>query len=299
MKKLAAVVTCVDSGPLAEEALHYLRENSDPEITTLILVDNGSYTALPKYDADIVVRYDKNIGANAVFHRLIPNLEALDIDVVAYLHCDVMVREKHWDHIILNYFNNDKKLGVVGFVGSNEIDGAGGRGGGTMSSFVGAEYNTGWASPAAVHGAKAIGLNPAAVLDHAAMIFPLHILKELPKQEEMHTPGHFYDRVLSCEILHRGYHMAVVGIACDHFSGGTGLCKVPGEHIGLKNRNALYREWLADHHLPADTENPDLEVYKEGERRFLSKWLHELKFIPVYVNSKYQIKHSFDRDFEM
>jgi len=291
MKKLAAVVTCMDSGPLAEEALHYLKENSDPEITTLILVDNGSYTPLPKYDADVVVRYEENIGANAVFHRLIPDLETLDIDVVAYLHCDVMVREKNWDHRLLEYFNADDKLGLVGFVGSNEIDGAGGRGSGTMCSFIGAEYNTGWASPASVHGYTATGLHPAAVLDHAVMVFPLHVLKELPKQEEMHTPGHFYDRILSCEILHRGYHLAVAGIACDHFSGGTGLCKAPGEHIGLKNRNELYRKWLGENGLSANTENPDMDIYTEGERRFLGKWRDELHFIPLRVSVDYSIIH--------
>ncbi len=291
MKTLAAVVTCIDSGPLAEEALHYLRENSDPDITTLILVDNGSYTPLPKYDADIVVRYEENIGANAVFHRLIPKLEELEIDVVAYLHCDFMIREKHWDHILLHHFNEDDKLGLVGFIGSSEIDGLGGRGGGTMSSFIGEKYTTGWGTAASVHGAYVIDINPAAVLDHASMVFPVHILKELPAQEDMHTPGHFYDRVLSCEVLYRNYHVAIVGIDADHFSGGTGLCRVPGEQLGLVNRDALYRKWLKEHNLPADVENPDIEIYKEGERRFLGKWRDELKFIPLRVNPDYSITH--------
>ena len=43
-------------------------------------------------------------------------------------------------------------------------------------------------------------------------------------------------------------------------SGGTGLCKVPGEQLGRKHRDDCYRKWLAKHDLPADTENPDLEI---------------------------------------
>ncbi len=291
MKKLAAVVTCMDSGPLAEEALHYLRENSDPNVTTLILVDNGSYIPLSKYDADVVIRFEENIGANAVFHRVIPKLDELEIDVVAYFHCDFMIRERGWDHRILACFNADKDLGLVGFIGSSEIDGAGGRGRGTMSSFIGAEYNTGWAAKASVHGRTAIGVHPAAVLDHASMIFSVQLLQTLPPQEATHTPGHFYDRVLSCEVLQRGYRIAIVGIACDHFSGGTGLCKALGEHKGVVNRDELYRKWLVAHNLPSDTENPDLEVYKEGERRFLGKWRDQLRFIPLRVNSDYSITH--------
>jgi len=283
MKKLAAVVTCVDSGPLAEEALQYLRANSDSETTTLILIDNGSYTPLPRYDADILIRYPENIGGNAVFHELLPELELLRIDVVAYLDCDLMVRDPNWSKKILDCFNADPLLGMVGFVGSNEIDGSGGRGRGTMSSFIGSTYRTGHASPASVHGKVATHVHPAAVLDHCSMIFSLKVLKGLPSQKEIHTPGHFYDRVLSCEILNRGYHMAVVGVACDHFSGGTGN--------GVINRDNLYRKWLTAHNLPADTENPDMEIYKEGERRFLSKWRDELKFIPLLVNNDYSINH--------
>ncbi len=291
MKTIAAVITCVDSGPLAEEALHYLKENSDPEITTLILVDNGSYTPLPRYDADLCIRYEQNIGANAVFHRIILFLRDLEVDIVAYFHCDLMVRESKWDHKLLAIFNDDPLLGLVGFVGSSEIDGSGGRGRGTISSFIGAEYETGYASPASAHGYVATGVHPAAVLDHASMIFPVKILKELPPQEGTYTPGHFYDRILSCELLDRDYHLAVVDIKCDHFSGGTGLCKAPGEHLGVVNRNEFYTKWLKENNISWIGDNPDLEVYKIGEKIFLDKWLREKRFIPLSVDSNYNIKH--------
>ncbi len=283
MKKIAVVITCLDSGPLAEESLRYVKENSDPEITTLILVDNGSYTALPKYSADILVRYEENIGMNAVYHRIIPLLDELDIDIAAYLHCDFLMREPEWDHQTIACFNQDPLLGLIGFVGSNDIGGDGGRGLGTISSFIGAKYDMGQATPAQVHGAVATGVHPAAVLDACAMVFSLSVLKELPKQEEMHTPGHFYDRVMSCEVLHRGYHIAVLGFKCDHMSDGTA--------DGIPNRDQFYREWLAEHDLPANTASPDKEIYIEGERLFLSRWRDELHFIPLHVNEDYSISH--------
>ena len=283
MKKIAAIITCLDSGPLAEESLRYLKENSDPDITTLFLVDNGSYEKLPVYDANILYRYPENIGMNAVYHRIIPLLETFEIDIAAFLHCDFLMREPGWDHKILECFNNDPLLGLVGFVGSNEIGGDGGRGLGTISSFIGDKYDMGQASEAKVHGAIATGVHPAAVLDACSMVFSLDVLKELPKQEEMHTPGHFYDRVMSCEILQRGYHIAVLGFKCDHMSDGTAN--------GCPNRDQFYRKWLVEHNLPADTADPDAEIYMEGERRFLRRWRDELNFIPLKVNADYSITH--------
>ncbi len=283
MKKLAAIITCVDSGPLAEEALYYLRENSDPEITTLIHVDNGSYTPLLKYDADILIRYEENIGMNAVYHTIIPMLEKQNIDIAAYLHCDFLMREPEWDYKTLECFRQDSLLGLIGFVGSNDIGGDGGRGLGTISAFVGDKYKMGQATAAKVHGAVATGTHPAAVLDACAMVFSLNVLKELPKQEEMHTPGHFYDRIMSCEVLRRGYHIAVLGFKCDHMADGTAE--------GIPNRDQFYRQWLAEHDLPANTATPDVEIYLEGERRFLRRWRDELHFIPLHVNDDYSITY--------
>ncbi len=292
MTKMVAAVSCVDSGQMAEEALYYLRQNSDPEVTKIILIDNGSYDPLQKYDADAVVRFDPNIGGNAVFHRMLSVLEhEYQTDLVAYFHCDLMIREKGWDHRVIDYFQKDPLLGLAGFIGSSEIGADGGRGSGTISSFIGAEYRTGWASPAKIHGAVAVDTHPAAVLDHASMIFPLDILKQLPKQEDMHTPGHFYDRVLSCEVLSRGYHIAVLGIQCDHFSGGTGMGKVPGEQKGPRNRDEMYIRWLTANNMTWNKDNPDLTIYVEGEKRFLSKWRDELHFIPLRVNSDHSINH--------
>ena len=296
-KRLAAVMTCVDSKELAEEALHYLKENTTPELTEIILVDNGSYTPLPKYDADRIIRFEENIGVNAVFHRTLPDLEANGFTHVAHLHCDVMVREKEWDEFLLFAFDTDPKLALVGLLGSNEIDGAGGRGLGTASSFFGGEYNTGWASKAEIHGRRVRGKDAAAVVDHLFMSFPLEKLKQLPPQEEAgYAPHHFYDRILACEILDRGWHIALLGLDVDHFGGGTGLCKVPheGPELGVVNRDELYRRWLTSKGIPfaPDANNLDYIVYTEAEKIFLNKWRDETHFVPFKVSPNHDITHT-------
>ena len=293
--RLAVVIFCFDSGPLAEEALEHIKRTVNSETTISVLYDNGSRTPLPKYDADYLIRQDPNIGANAIYHRMIPQLDYYGVDYVAYFHCDIMMVEEGWDKRVIEVFDDDPKMGLMGFAGSNEIDGGGGRGRGTITSFAGKEYRTGWSSPAAAHGGKATGVHPAVVLDACSMIFRLSLLKELPNQEETHSPGHFYDRVLSCEVVDRGYRVAVIGCECDHFSEGTGPCKVPGETLGIANRDECYVRWLESRGVEYNKtirNAADVAVYLEGEKFFLSRWRDEKAFIPVTVDANFEVKHS-------
>lgn len=308
-KRLAAVITVVDSWEVAQESLKYLTESSTPELTEVILLNNGSFEG-PKEDLTVkypkdfaFVEFPENVGANGVFHKMLPVLDKMNtqwpekynFDVVAYFHNDLMVREPNWDSRILQAFDKDSNLALAGFLGSNEIDGAGGRGLGTTSSYMGLEYETISATPAEIHGRRTIGTEAAAVLDHVSMIFRIAMLKQLPASEESgYAPHHFYDRILSCEVLNRGWHIAMIGIQCDHSGGGTGLCKVPheGPELGVLNRDELYKKWLTQKEIPFTAEdNLDLLVYKEAERIFLDKWRDSMQFVPVKVASDYTVGH--------
>jgi hypothetical protein len=206
-----------------------------------------------------------------------------------------MVYEKGWDHRMIDAFERDENLAIVGFVGSNEIDMAGGRGLGTTTSFMGRPCRTGNTSAAEVHGARTRGIQPAGVLDHCAMIFRLSALRKFPPQETFHTPGHFYDRIICCIAISQGYHLATMGIECDHFGGGIGLCKVPGKQKGILNRDQHYQKWLTEHGVPYDPKHIDLAMYKESEHRYLSKWRDETHFIPFRVLRDYRVVHSHPR----
>lgn len=288
MPKLVVVVTCVDAPETVAECLHWLDVNTSDQ-TTVMLLDNGSKVPLAQGPADRLVRFHENIGGNAVFHAMLPHLDAEGADLVAYLHCDMMVRELNWDLRVIQAFVDDPILALCGFVGSSEVDERGGRGAGTALNFLGASYpNYGPSSPTHHHGRSMSGIMPAAVLDHCSMIFRISVLRQLPTQEQHYAPGHFYDRICCAECIHQGYHVAVIGIQCDHLSGGIGA--------GMESQLALYRKWLTSQGLPWEPGHEDRAVYIESERRFFARFRDELKLIPYGVNADYSVIH-FVREF--
>lgn len=284
MKRLAVVVSCVDAPELAKECTKWLRQHSSPE-TEIILCDNGSCPPLPKFYADRIVRFHQNIGGNAVFHAMIPHLEALGVEFVAYLHCDLMVRQDNWDQFVMGAFDADPLLALCGFVGSTEMDELGGRGGGTMLNYAGSFYpGFGQATAAEAHGIRHTGIRAGAVLDHCSMIFRLSALKTLPPQEGNYAPGHFYDRICSAEVVNRGFHLALVGVLCDHFSGGVAA--------GMASQLEVYKRWLRKEGVPYDPNHVDKAVYIESERRFLNRFRdQQFQMIPYRVNPDYSITH--------
>lgn len=283
MARMAVVVSCVNAPALAEECTKWLLANTSAN-SIVFLLDNGSTPPLPKFDADKLVRFHENIGGNAVFHDMLPHLDAFGVEFVAFLHCDMMVREQNWDYRIIKAFDADPKLALCGFVGSYEIDEHGGRGGGTALSYVGDHYpGFGTATKAEDHGRRLGELEPAAVLDHCSMIFRVSALKQLLPQPGNYAPGHFYDRICCAQCIHNGWHVGMIGIACDHFSGG-----VAG---GMESQLALYRKWLTEEGLTWAPGREDQAVYVESERRFLSRFRDKYKLIPYRVHSDYSVTH--------
>lgn len=286
--KLAVVVYSVNNPLWTYYALEHLQRTIDPVITDVFLVDNGSNPPYseqtPRSYYDELIRYDENIGGNAVFHRWMTDnwFEGYDLpEFVAFFHCDLMIHEQLWDWRVIEAFERDEKLNLIGFAGSNEIDQLGGRGAGTMLNYRGANFPwVGQASPAEAHGRRMANFEPAAVLDHMSMIFRRSELEQLTPQEGHYAPFHFYDRILSCEVLERGGHIGVLGIDCDHFSGGT--------TGGNKEADSLMREWLDKEGVPYDPERPDIAMYWESERRFKERYIHT-GFAPLRVLPDYSI----------
>lgn len=237
-------------------------------------------TVAPKTCTIKAFRKDKNIGVYPTFWW---GLSVATGDVLAFLHSDLMVAEKGWDKRVLEAFEADSTLGMVGFIGSNEIDGAGGRGLGTCSNFMGQTYKSSskdgvkeWTgSPAEPHGRRMTGLEPAMVEDGCAMIFRRSCLEAISQRADF-PPHHFYDRLLSCEVREKGYWMATLGIGCDHISGQT------------VNQEASYgdmaREWCEAHGLTMEgSHNWDNVVYREAERQWLKEYRDEKHLIPCRV----------------
>lgn len=280
MTRLAAIVYSTDHDFFIQTAVSYLREASDPYLTEIVVVDNGSSDPFPA-SGDRLIRYESNIGGNAVFHRWLSDdwFKGGPPEFLAFLHCDLFVHEHHWDQRVVDAFDADPKLDLIGFVGSTQIDPRGGRGSGTMLNFTGAFFEgIGVGSPAEKHGARVRDLRPSAVVDHCAMIFRRSTLEQLTPQEGTYAPEHFYDRLMSCEVLERGGHVATLGIACDHFSGGIGP--------GMVKADELRRKWLTEESLKFDPSDTYTAVYVESERRFFARYQG---FFPLTVGRDYRI----------
>lgn len=281
-KPLTVVMFGVDNHATTKVAMGFLRLNSTSSLSHLVLVDNGSDPPFEAWGADQLVRYEENVGGNAVHHRLLKDGLIEPTHFIGFVHVDLVVRELAWDWRVLETFR-DQSVDMLGFVGSPEIDELGGRGGGTALNYLGDFYEgVGQASTAEYHGRRVKGVMPAAVLDHAAMFWTLDALLKLTPQEGHYAPEHFQDRIWSCEVLERGGRIAVLGISCDHFGGGIG----PGN----AKADVLRRRWLDAEGLPYDPARSDLAVYQESERRFLKRF-RDTGFIPLRVAADFSIQH--------
>ena len=294
MKKLSVVYPVFNQHELAtaaiDVAIHNLSGEND---VVFVILDNGSNEEFIYANITpdhvfgkvqyLTVRYEKNMGVYPTFWE---GLKHATGDVVAFFHSDLMVAEKGWDKRVLEAFEGDSGLGLVGFIGSNEIDYHGGRGAGTCSNFMGQTYTTRkgaggggvikWTgSPAEAHGRRITGLEPAAVVDGCAMIFRRSCLEAIPQRMDF-PPHHFYDRLLSCETREKGFTVATLGIECDHISGQTA-----NQESGYSD---MAQEWAMAHGLGMDgVHNWDSVIYREAERTWLKEYRDEKRLVPCWV----------------
>ena len=251
-----------------------------------IIIDNESTPPLRREDFPFakIVRNEKNIGVYPTFKQ---GFEVSTGDVVAFLHSDVVVWEPDWEMRVLNTFNLNPQIGLVGFVGSDEIDQLGGRGGGTMSNFQGKMLvNTSlgttpdnWhGSPAEAHGKRMLGYQRGAVVDGCVMAIRRDAWNKIGYRENF-PPHHFYDRLISTQMLEVGYHVGVFGVAFDHISGQT-VNQEKGYHT-------MAFEWLSDNLVitpPFDpTKNYDTDIYTIAEKKWLNEYRDTKHIVPTKI----------------
>ena len=212
---MLVVVPALNRFDLLQDSLKRVCETA--YISDHLVLDNGSATPIAdepwfrELDCG-AVRLPENVGNYATFWEGLRIARDRGEDLVAFLHSDLMVYEKDWDRRVHEAFIQHPRLGLLGFIGSNEMEHHGGRGLGTCSNFQGA-YPMG--GSAEVHGRRETGLVPAANLDGCAMIFATEVLEQIPHLTGF-PPHHFYDRLFCCQVAYAGYELAVLGVACDH-----------------------------------------------------------------------------------
>ena len=276
--KLAILIPVMNQFEITEQALRFHLDNTTSDI---YLLDNNSDEDLSLYlqaksllsERVIVIKnFDFGGPYNSLFTFLNLKLPKR-YELIAYLHSDMFVYDAGWDERVLETFQKHSKLGVLGFIGSDEIDALGGRGLGTVSNFMGKQTGKWEGSPAEVHGKRITDYRKAAVVDGCVMIFRKKIFNDVYERAYF-PPHHFYDRLLCCEAIENGYEVGVLGVACDHISGQTA------------NQESKYhdqaREWLQRHKVSWSL-NPDHGIYQEAERQFLHEYRDMKKMIPFKV----------------
>ena len=274
---LSIVVPILNNYPLARAAIASLSDNRRATDTEIIALINGSMEG--EFDAAgcHVTRLPENIGNYPIFSLCI-SVVSPDCDIIAIFHSDLFVHEPGFDLRIADAFARYGELGLLGFVGSNEIDASGGRGAGTVSNFQGATIRSEghfWrGTPAETHGRRSAGLERAAVVDGCAMVFKRSVLSSIPPRPDF-PPRHFYDRLLSCEVMERGFLVAVLGVASDHISNQTA-----GSALGYQT---LAKDWCRRHLGLESSDNWDLEIYRQAESRWLTEYRDRKQFVPLRV----------------
>lgn len=259
---MGIVLACpaLDGMDLTHQLMRSLADTVvSPVDFTFVIIDNGSEVP---YRADDyrwypfrvrVIRNDSNTGYYA------PLLQAAalatDGDIVGLIHNDVIIYEKGWDQRVIQSFVARPDLGMIGFVGSDEVDSAGGRGGGTMCFFRGEKGQTQDA------GKRVTDLVPAAILDSVVMLVRKPVIPAL-KIDENISICHFYDKIWPLRLYEAGWKTGVLGVEMDHMGGMTAVVN-PRYHESA-------REWCRKHGLSDD--DPGTAIYLDAENRFLGEY---------------------------
>ena len=306
---ISVVISILNQFKIAGLAIEKLIENAVDRIE-LILIDDGSDYLVSQWIGlkdffyqleDVkILRNDYPTGS---YYTMKKGNELAEGDIVAFFHSDLLIWEKGWDRRIRNVFEESEKVGLVGFIGSTEIDSWGGRGIGTISNFQGRELEGYKGSVAEMHGGRITDFRLGAIVDGCAMIFRKKYLDEIGFRDDF-PPHHFYDRLLSCQVLERGYQVGILGIACDHISGQVvNSEKKYHEMVGnwMKERYGSPEEWIqrfsdwwANDLNPSKGKMPnnnDAWVYMEAERQFLTEYRDQKHFIPLKVEPDGRIIH--------
>lgn len=278
--KLSVVIPVLNQVPLAKECYKRMVETSSlkKDEIEFIIIDNESTPPLLQEDfpGAIIVRNDKNNGVYPTFKQ---GFAIAQSNIVAFFHSDVVIYEHNWDQRVYINFEFENKLGMLGFIGSNEIDNAGGRGLGTISNMNGRtiqddDRHTWTGSGARVHGKGGVGSTEAAVIDGCSMIINRMAWMMIDPEKDI-GPHHFYDKMISCQILEAGWRIIVLGIAFDHISGQTAN-QEPKYQESMK-------EWCDARNIPMNGSNWDETIYHYSEAKWLKEYRDEKHLIPIRV----------------
>lgn len=277
--KLSVVVPFIDQWDFTEKCLRSIVSNKKHWTDTeVIALDNGSDSQydeeLQELGVDRIVRNADNVGVLETFRQ---GLKEAKGDIVAFFHSDVLIHEPGFDDRIIKAFEDDPKLGLAGLLGGRGVYPDGGREG-VMSHILGKEWGKTPTQPAALHhGELMTDVARAVVLDGVGMFFRREALEEVAVKTNIFAddrpPHHWYDRNICLNFIREDWHISVIGIQFDHWSGATA-------NTSEKYRDTA-RKWLKEHGVEPVDDNLDHAIYKVGEEQFLKEWA---PYLPLTVD---------------
>lgn len=243
----------------------------DPDTYHQVVFDNGSVPVYESTPGTDVIHNGQNRG---FYYPLKQLAEAHpDADLIGLMHNDVFFYEYGWDLRVKDCFATDPKLGLIGLVGSSQVDSAGGRGGGTMMNFRGAVGQQ-------QAGIRLTDLAPAVCLDSLFMVFRREVIPSLLIDENI-TLCHFYDKIWTMRTIEAGWRVGVLGIDIDHMGGQTST---------TSDYDQTARAWCEKRGIPVP-QSGDLAMYLEAERRWLTEYRDQKHFIPCSISPTYEITY--------
>jgi hypothetical protein len=306
-------VPVVDGHALTKAMLDSLAETVTGNNFEVCIIDNNS---MNPYETKDFRNYPfpihfLNLNINYGYYRPLELLynQFDEAELIGLAHNDLFFYEKGWNERMEHSFAMDGKLALVGMVGSSEIDSLGGRGGGTVCFFRGAQVKVGdqmLQGQDQAAGRRTSDLIPSACLDSLFMMFRRQAIPDLVTAEdpwEDITLAHFYDRIWPVRLIEKGWHVATLGVECDHLGGQTtvGNQKYRDDCIEwLDNRNIPYQansEFMDIAAAKADPRNhpcgnPETQMYLVAEDRYLKEYRDIKHFLPFRIHGDYSYERS-------
>jgi hypothetical protein len=314
--RISLIVPVLNGFEIAERTLQFAIGNlAEPKECHLIIIDNGSDTPFLDYlnktltvrklaetlGEMTVIRNETNVGNYPIFFQA---LEVAKGEVMAFIHSDVFIYKQGWDNDVCSVFYANSNLGLVGFIGSTEMDNFGGRGSGTRSNFQGMTVDKWTGSKAEIHGKRDEGfIIDGSVIDGCVMIFRKAIMQDIERKKDFPI-HHHYDRLFSAQMIEKGFKVGILGIPFDHISGATANTQDKyqsvakqwfKEHMGIDRPEQWAEkraEWLKKTSNPSCGKIPnqyDHCTYLEAEYQFLKEYRDEKHIVPA-LNGKPQLR---------
>lgn len=230
-------------------SLYSLADN--PDDLDVIVVDGNSNPPYQPVSCEWVIQKPENTGVLDAYKF---GMQYAVGDILVWMHNDVLIWENAWDTRIINAFQEDSKLGLAGLFGGRGVSLDGGRGM-PESNMIGRE----WGTHGGYHGQILTTQHPCVVMDSLCMMFRREALEDVGIDERI-PRHHWYDRILTLDVIRKGWHAVTLGIAHDHFGGGTST-----------------RTYTPN----------DLETYQAGERLFQEKHGDILSVGSLWVDEAY------------